>query len=102
MNTDNLPTLDPTKVTFDEKQQPIFDMMDEDAQNLQRLIQTGQVWRMEGASGRAAMNALESGCCFLSSEPKTDYYGNIVPAYSQVKEGTKGSLSLSEQYWNNK
>jgi hypothetical protein len=49
-------------------------------------------WRLEGAYGRAAMDAIKAGRCLLGHVPHTDFYGNRVPSRSEVKPGTKGSL----------
>ncbi len=66
---------------------------------LQQLIDTGMAWNMEGAFGRAAMDALNSGACFLPTSPKRDYYGNVVPSRYMVKSGTKGSYANSVSFY---
>ena len=57
----------------------------------QRMVNSGMAWRMEGAYGRATMAALERGDLMLGPKGLRDYYGNYVPARSEVQEGTKGS-----------
>lgn len=66
---------------------------------MQEMIDTGLVWKMEGSMGRAAMDSLRKGVCFLPDDAQADYYGNIVPSRHMVKPGTTGSLELSEKYW---
>lgn len=66
---------------------------------MQQLIDSGQAWRLEGSCGRTAMRALESGACFLPEVPYRDYYGNVVPARSMVKSGTKGTLENAARFW---
>ena len=67
--------------------------------DLQDNINSGIVWKMEGSQGRAAMGAIEAGACMLGEEPKRDYYGNRIPARSEVQEGTKGSFQNSVNFW---
>lgn len=68
--------------------------------SLQSLIDTGHAWRLEGATGRAAMDALRSGECVLPEERRTDAYGNTVPSRHDVLPGTTGSLELHERWLN--
>lgn len=57
----------------------------------QHLIDTGQAWHMEGHVGRTAMRLIEDGWCMLGPERVKDYWGNIIPARTDVVPGTKGS-----------
>jgi hypothetical protein len=70
-----------------------YDLLDEEAERirLQGLIDSGLAWRLEGAVGRAAMDAIRSGACVLGKEPFTDYWGNRIPSRYEVEPGTKGS-----------
>jgi hypothetical protein len=61
---------------------------------MQRAINSGMAWKLQGSYGRAAMDALESGCNMLGSSGCYDYYGNYVPSRTQVEDGTKGSRGL--------
>jgi hypothetical protein len=70
-------------------------------EHLQALIDTGSAWNMEGAIGRAAMDALKSGACFLPTSSRKDYYGNVVPSRYQVKKGTAGSYANSVRFYSN-
>lgn len=58
----------------------------------QRLINSGQAWRLEGHVGRTAMSLIEAGQCLLGLNGHRDYWGNYVPSRTQVKAGTKGSF----------
>jgi hypothetical protein len=71
----------------------------QDVSKMQELIDEGIAWSMEGAIGREAMSGLESGKYFLPNESHKDYYGNHIPSREQVKEGTKGSLSNSYDFY---
>lgn len=65
-------------------------------EDLQALINSGQAWRLDGAVGRAAMDAIEAGVCVLGEEGRYDYYGNYVPSRHEVQPGTKGSIEYAE------
>ena len=64
------------------------------AQAMQRAINSGIAWKMQGSYGRAAMEALESGACMLGREAQRDYWGNVIPGRDDVKPGSKGSKAL--------
>lgn len=69
----------------------------EAAKAMQKLINSGTVWKLQGSYGRSAMDALEAGLVMLGTESHRDYYGNFVPARTMVEEGTKGSRGLVVQ-----
>ena len=58
---------------------------------MQRLVNSGLVWRLEGHMGREAMRLIEAGMLMLGREGCRDYWGNYVPSRTEVKTGTKGS-----------
>ena len=58
---------------------------------LQKAINTGTGWELQGSYGRSMMQALESGHCMLGHVPGEDAFGNRIPSRSEIKEGTKGS-----------
>lgn len=58
---------------------------------MQRTINDGSIWRMEGSAGRQAMAAIENGACLCAHVGCRDYWGNYVPARSDLKPGTKGT-----------
>lgn len=57
----------------------------------QRLINSGDAWKLEGSVGRACMALIKAGYCMLGLKGHKDYYGNYVPSRFEVKAGTKGS-----------
>lgn len=65
----------------------------------QQLINSGYGWRMEGSVGRHLMSLLSSGACYLPKKQHRDYYGNIIPSRSELKEGTKGTRKNSINFW---
>jgi hypothetical protein len=67
----------------------------EEAKFLQKIINNGSVWKLQGTYGRHAMAAIEQGLCLLGNKGFKDYYGNYVPSRSEVKDGTKGTISYS-------
>jgi hypothetical protein len=67
------------------------------AAEIQKSINTGIVWRLEGSAGRNAMNAIEDGLCILGTTRHRDPFGNVIPARTDVQEGTKGSISYAEE-----
>lgn len=70
-------------------------------QELQKMIDTGMAWHMEGSYGRMAMDALRSGACMLPRTSRKDAYGGIVPSRFQVKKGTTGSYANSVRFYSN-
>jgi hypothetical protein len=60
-------------------------------EEMQNLINSGDVWRLEGSMGRAAMELIEAGECMLGEVGCYDFWGNYVPSRHEVKAGTKGS-----------
>jgi len=72
---------------------------DNDMDVLQDMINTGMVWHMEGSIGRAAMDALQMGACYLPEVSYRDHYGNKIPSRTELKDGTTGTLGLAKKYW---
>jgi hypothetical protein len=66
---------------------------------MQSLINSGEIWKFEGSMGRAAMVALTSGACWLPDKPTRDYYRNYIPARSELQPGTKGTLENALNYY---
>ena len=59
---------------------------------LQRAINSGSAWDMEGSMGRAMMDAINEGFCTLGENDSTRAYGlGHIPSRTQVQAGTKGS-----------
>jgi hypothetical protein len=84
--------------TLDERYQVVHEaILAGSHAEVQELIDTGMAWRMPGSVGRACMAALQSGAAVLAPEPKRDYYGNVVPSYRDVLDGTTGSVGNAEK-----
>jgi hypothetical protein len=66
---------------------------------MQERIESGLCWHLEGSYGRTAMDCITSGACFLPLVPRKDYWGNIVPARTSLKAGTKGTFENSQDFW---
>jgi len=66
---------------------------------LQESINSGQIWKREGSSGRFAMNCLENGICMLAECRTYDYWGNIIPCRQEVQPHSKGSLDKAITFW---
>lgn len=67
---------------------------------MQRLINNGQAWHMEGSFGRQCMDALRSGMCYLPKKSFTDAYGNKIPSRDELKQGTMGTYVNTLNYYN--
>lgn len=59
--------------------------------SLQRAINSGTAWSLQGSYGRSMMAAINNGDCMLGPKDARDYYGNRIPSRDQVQSGTKGS-----------
>lgn len=62
---------------------------------LQRAI-NGGLWSLQGSYGRAMMDSIAAGDCALGPRSAIDYWGNRIPARTEVEAGTKGSLDFVE------
>lgn len=71
---------------------------DEQFTAMQRVINDGAGWKMQGSMGRSMMAAIEGGWCMLGKGVFTDYYGNRIPSRYIVQEGTKGSRSFVAEH----
>ncbi len=70
--------------------------LQEEIETMQELINSGMAWKLEGSTGRRAMELITSGHCILGEQGHHDYYGNYVPSRTEVKPGTKGSVEYQE------
>jgi hypothetical protein len=72
-------------------------------ESIQKAINSGHAWSMQGSYGRVMMDAITGGYCLLGHGRATDYYGNTIPSRDDVEEGTKGSyeyvIRLQGQEW---
>lgn len=69
---------------------------------IQRMIDDGSVWHMEGSMGRHAMSLLRSGECYLPEASHRDAYGNRIPSRSELAKGTRGTIENSIKYYKQK
>jgi len=67
-----------------------------DYTQVQELIDSGLVWRLEGHAGRTAADAIRAGYCMLGPVGHRDYYGNYVPSRHEVAPGLPGSPEYYE------
>lgn len=61
------------------------------ATDLQRDINSGLVWHLEGSVGRSAMDSIRAGRAMVGKVRRTDYWGNTVPARSDLEPGSFGT-----------
>ena len=75
-------------------------------ESIQRAINSGSAWSLQGSYGRAMMEAINAGKCLLGLKAARDYYGNTIPSRLQVKDYTKGSWDYVKErsgaVWANK
>jgi hypothetical protein len=60
-------------------------------ETMQRAINEGAAWRLQGSYGRSMMAAIEDGYCLLGTAACEDAYGSRIPSRTDVQSGTKGS-----------
>jgi hypothetical protein len=65
---------------------------------LQRQINSGVIWRMQGSAGRAAMDAIKGGACLCAFVPGSDYWGNRIPARTELQAATHGTYEYVEAH----
>ena len=58
---------------------------------IQRAINGGEAWKLQGSYGRAMMAAIEAGYCMLGRRAFIDFFGSSIPSRSDVAPGSKGS-----------
>lgn len=66
---------------------------------MQKQINSGLCWHLEGSQGRFAADLLEAGICMLPKHVCKDYYGNTIPSRDNLKPGTKGTFKNSQNFW---
>lgn len=64
---------------------------------VQKMINSGICWHLEGSVGRYAMDMINNGYCYLGLKGHRDYWGNYVPSRFEVKKGTKGSVEFVKE-----
>ena len=58
----------------------------------QRLIDSGDVWHLQGYYGRTAIWLIEQGLCLYGPQPTKDYYGRTIPSRFEIEPDQPGSL----------
>ena len=58
---------------------------------VQRAINSGAAWKLQGSFGRGMMRAIDDGRCMLGLNPCRDYWGNRIPSRNEVQPSTRGS-----------
>ena len=71
-----------------------------DLVGMQEIINNGDAWHMEGSVGRAAMDSLKSGECYLPDKAFRGAYGNKIPSRNELEKGSFGTLEYCYEYWN--
>lgn len=67
--------------------------------DMQKRINDGSVWKMEGSQGRLAMDYIRDGKCTLPTKSHVDYWGNKIPSRYEVKKLTVGSMYWTINFW---
>lgn len=65
---------------------------------MQRIIDNGMAWHMEGSTGRLAMSLLKTGACFLPKKSFKGPYGNRIPSRDELVAGSTGTIENSIAY----
>lgn len=77
--------------------------LEQEVQAIQRAINSGAAWNLQGSYGRTAMNYIENGYCTVGLVAHKDFYGNTVPSQDQLEAGTKGTIEYCRaqqpDYW---
>lgn len=88
-------------ITIDLDDVLVIEEGDEDpivvAQAMQRAINSGMAWRLQGSYGRAAMDAISAGRNILGPQGVLDYWGNYVPSRDEVVADTIGSVAYAQR-----
>jgi len=69
-------------------------MNNSEIKKMQKMINSGICWHLEGSVGRYAMDMINNGYCYLGLKGHRDYWGNYVPSRFEVQKGTKGSIEF--------
>ena len=76
----------------------MFDIIPVQSKNwiagFQMMINDGSCWNTSGSVGRQAMKLIELGICLFGHQAHNDYYGNRVPARSEITDNSIGSCEL--------
>lgn len=67
----------------------------------QSLVNSGAGWKLEGSYSRKLMELLDCGAIMLPLVETFDYYSNRLPSRVELKEGTKGTLQNTINFYSN-
>lgn len=67
---------------------------EEVAQILQRAINDGNAWKMQGSYGRSMKAAIDRGECMLGEQPVETSFGGRIPARSEIQDGAPGTRAF--------
>jgi len=86
-NTDTYTTMvEPEEQTFEEH-----------IAGIQAMINDGTIWHFQGSAGREAMDLIKNGYCTVGTERHKDYWGNTVPAQSDLEPGSFGTQEFVDR-----
>lgn len=66
---------------------------------MQKMINNGSAWMMEGSYGRLTMDCIRQGKCILPRKSHQDYWGNKIPSRYEVGRYSIGSYKWSVRFW---
>ena len=90
-----------TERTLEERYEAVHEaIMDGPNAELQRWVDSGTAWLLEGQVGRTASAALKNGALVLPPHQVKDFYGVTVPSYRDVEDepGSPGSVANCEAH----
>lgn len=71
--------------------------LEEQVELVQKLIDSGMAWNLQGSYGRMAMDFINAGLCTLGPKATRDAYGNKIPSIDEVAPGSKGSREYASE-----
>lgn len=64
------------------------------AELLQRAINDGNPWKLQGSYGGFMLDAIARGECMLGEQPAEDSFGGRIPTRFEIQEGCTGSRAF--------
>jgi hypothetical protein len=72
---------------------------EEQAMAMQRAINSGICWSLQGSFGRMSMDMMRSGVVMLGELSRAEAYGNRVPSRYDIKPGAFGSREYVVEHY---
>lgn len=72
-------------------------MTDKEAIEIQKMINSGLVWKLEGGFGIETTILLQEGKVMLGKKQTKDAYGNTIPSRNDLLKGSIGTKKFVEQ-----